>query len=247
MDRRRFLSDSSFELSLSDLAKNLTSAPGEDDPVETARAAPDLPGHWSLWGRGALIRFAGNDTGVNLNGDVLTGLLGLDYARGRWLAGVGLSWSDGDGAYRSADGDGELDSTLLSVHPYLRYALTDRLSVWGVLGYGRGQLQLTPESGDQRHLSPDPADNCAACDVTLTPGIKTDLGMSMGALGLRGTLYASAATALALKSDLLWTSTASTATAGLAAATGDNPPGAAVADRQPPARPGGRPGAGAER
>ena len=65
-----------------------------------------------------------------VDGDVLTGLLGLDYARGRWLAGVGLSYSDGAGGYRSTAGDGKLGSTLVSVHPYLRYAFTPRLSAW---------------------------------------------------------------------------------------------------------------------
>ncbi len=204
-DQRQFLSQSSFNLSLADLRTDMSSYSGEDEPIETVRAAPERAGHWSLWGRGALTHFAGQDTGVSLNGDVLTGLLGLDYARGRWLAGMGLSWSDGDGAYRSAAGNGDLDSTLLSVHPYLHYALTERLSVWGVLGYGQGTLQLTPLRTGAPPQAP----------------ITTDMSMGMGALGLRGTLYTSATTELALKSDVLWTRTASDATTGLMATAGD--------------------------
>ena len=192
-DKRRFLSRSSFDLSLS----------GRDgEAIETATAVPEAPGHWSLWGRGALTHFSGVDEGVNLDGDVLTGLLGLDYARNRWLAGVALSYSDGDGNYRATGNGaaGELDSTLVSVHPYLRYALTARLSVWGTLGYGAGTLRLHP-GRDQ-------------------DAIETDMQMGMGALGLRGIVYATQSTELALKSDALWVRTTSDAAPGLQAVDG---------------------------
>ena len=200
VDRRQFLSGSSFDLSLSALGRET-----DGEAIETARVR-ETPGHWSLWGRGALTRFAGQDTGVSLDGDVLTGLLGLDYSRGRWLAGLGLAYNDGDGAYRAPDSGtaGKLDSTLVSVHPYLHYALTDRLSAWGTLGYGAGGLRLRPE----RDGAPEQA------------AIETDIQMRMGALGLRGTVYASTTTELALKSDLMWVRTASSATAGLAAVDG---------------------------
>ena len=192
-DKRRFLSRSSFDLSLS----------GRDEQaIETTTAIPEAPGRWSVWGRGALTHFAGVDESVNLNGDVLTGLLGLDYARERWLAGVALSYSDGDGSYRAAGNDaaGDLDSTLVSVYPYLRYALTARLSVWGALGYGAGTLRLHP-GRDQ-------------------DAIETDMQMSMGALGLRGVVYATQSTELALKSDALWVRTTSDAAPGLQAVDG---------------------------
>ena len=147
VDRRQFLSGSSFDLSLSALGRET-----DGEAIETARVR-ETPGHWSLWGRGALTRFAGQDTGISLDGDVLTGLLGLDYSRGRWLAGLGLAYNDGDGAYRAPDSGtaGKLDSTLVSVHPYLHYALTDRLSAWGTLGYGAGGLRLRPDGTGRRH------------------------------------------------------------------------------------------------
>ena len=97
VDRRQFLSGSSFDLSLSALGRETDAA-----AIETARVR-ETPGHWSMWGRGALTRFTGQDRGLSLDGDVLTGLLGLDYSRGRWLAGVGLAYNDGDGAYRASD------------------------------------------------------------------------------------------------------------------------------------------------
>ena len=193
-DKRRFISQSSFDLSLSDLGK-------EEESIETVKAASDRPGQWSLWGRGAMIHFSGTDEGVNINGDVLTGLLGVDYARNRWLAGVALAYHDGDGTYRSARNGkaGVLDSTLITVNPYLRYTLADRLSVWGTLGYGQGTLRLRPER-----------------DATVPQeSIDTDMQMSMGALGLSGIVYAGAHTELALKSDALWVRTSSDETQGL--------------------------------
>ena len=200
VDRRQFLSGSSFDLSLSALGRET-----DGEAIETARVR-ETPGHWSLWGRGALIRFAGQDTGVSLDGDVLTGLLGLDYSRGRWLAGLGLAYNDGDGAYRAPDSGtaGKLDSTLVSVHPYLHYALTDRLSAWVALGYGAGGLSLRPAR-----------DGAPELEI-----LETDTQMRMGALGLRGIVFANAATEMALKSDLMWVRTASSATEGLAAVDG---------------------------
>ena len=200
VDRRQFLSGSSFDLSLSALGRET-----DAEAIETARVR-ETPGHWSMWGRGALTRFTGQDRGLSLDGDVLTGLLGLDYSRGRWLAGVGLAYNDGDGAYRASDSGavGELDSTLVSVHPYLHYALTDRLSAWGTLGYGAGGLSLRPGRDGAPELET----------------LETDIQMRMGALGLRGTVFANAATELALKSDLMWVRTTSSATAGLAPVDG---------------------------
>ena len=190
--RRQFLSRSSFNLSLSGMSEE------PDMPRnETLRSAGD----WSVWGRGALTHFAGSDAEVRLSGDVLTGLMGLDYARNRWLAGVALSYSDGDGAYHSAAGEGDVSSVLVSIHPYLRYALTGRLSVWGVLGYGQGEMRL-----EQTLIGTGPED-----------AMKTDMSMGMGAAGIRGIVYATADTELALKSDVLWVRTSSEATAGLAA------------------------------
>ena len=200
VDRRQFLSGSSFDLSLSALGRET-----DAEAIETARVR-ETPGHWSMWGRGALIRFTGQDRGLSLDGDVLTGLLGLDYSRGRWLAGVGLAYNDGNGAYRASDSGavGELDSTLVSVHPYLHYALTDRLSAWGTLGYGAGGLSLRPGRDGAPELET----------------LETDIQMRMGALGLRGIVFANAATELALKSDLMWVRTTSSATAGLAPVDG---------------------------
>ena len=191
----------------------MKSVSGDDESIETVKAAPDLPGHWSLWGRGALTRFGGTDAGVRLSGDVLTGLLGLDYSRDRWLAGVSLSYSDGRGTYQAPGSGvtGKLDSVLLGLHPYLRYALTERLSVWGALGYAEGELRLRSTR-----------DAITGDGLKSVPGevIETGMQLGMGALGLRGTVYESGSTTLALKTDALWVHTASDAAPGLQAVDG---------------------------
>ena len=204
IDKRRFLSRSGFNLDLSGLGK----AP---DGTEVARALPEPGGRWSLWGRGALTHFAGQDAGVSLDGDVLTGLLGVDYARDRWLAGVALAYSDGAGTYSAparGHSAGALDSALVSVHPYLHYRVTPRLAAWGALGYGEGALRLRPDRGAGDGLK------------TVSGEMETGLQLGMGALGLTGTLYATDTTELALKSDVLWVHTASKATHGLQAVDG---------------------------
>ena len=228
--KRRFISQSSFNLSLTDhynKGTELNSVPGESAvPVESMI---NPSGRWSLWGRGALTHFAGVDESVNLNGDVLTGLLGLDYARNRWLAGVALAYHDGNGTYTSTrnGGAGDLDSTLVTVNPYLRYALTERLSVWGTLGYGTGTLQLRQELKGQGQIGTElnsvPGESAGTgVGLQSDPGvapplqvIETDMQMTMGALGVRGIVYATESTELALKSDALWVRTSSEETDGM--------------------------------
>ena len=101
----------------------------------------------TAWGRVAGTRFNGRDDGsLTLDGDVLTGTMGVDSEWDRWLAGLAVSHSRGDGSFSMTDGierdSGELDNTLTSIHPYLRYAVNDRLDVWGLLGYGWGDLTV---------------------------------------------------------------------------------------------------------
>ena len=103
----------------------------------------------TAWGRVAGTQFNGRDRVVALDGDVLTGTLGVDREWERWLAGVAVSHSRGDGSYRIAGngGAGEVENVLTSLHPYLRYAVNERLDVWGVLGYGWGDVTLKPGPG----------------------------------------------------------------------------------------------------
>ena len=135
MTGREALLGSSFHLALG----------GED-----AAGARDT--RCTAWGGAAASRFDGEAEGLSLDGDVTTFTLGTDASWARWLAGIAVSLSEGDGTFRDHAktdqtdhpdlGSGTLTSTLTAVHPYVRYEASDRLSVWGILGYGTGELDL---------------------------------------------------------------------------------------------------------
>ena len=101
------------------------------------------------WGRGATTSFSGTEAEVTLDGQVSSGLVGVDYQRGRFLGGVLLSRSQGDGNFAGASLEGApnrngiVESTLTGIHPYLRLDLTDRLGAWGLLGRGAGTMTTT--------------------------------------------------------------------------------------------------------
>ncbi|WP_236619848.1 autotransporter outer membrane beta-barrel domain-containing protein, partial [Candidatus Synechococcus spongiarum] len=133
----------------------------------------------SLWGEGALSSFRGQEATLSLNGDVTTALVGADWRTERWLAGAALSHSWGNGGYAGEDGnDADLSATMTGLFPYGRYALTPRLGVWAVAGYGRGKLSVTPDGAEREYR----------------PGST----MVMGAVGLDGLLLDGGAEGLSL-------------------------------------------------
>ena len=113
---------------------------------------------WTAWGRAAATRFDGDADGLSLDGDVTTVTLGADAAWSRWLAGVAVARSTGKGGFRNHGaraghpdrGTGRLESTLTSVHPYARVDVSERLSLWGVLGYGTGEVMLATDANGGR-------------------------------------------------------------------------------------------------
>ena len=111
--------------------------------------APGWLGQWSAWGQTAETRFDGADGRLSLHGEVATATVGFETRRERWLAGVAVSHSEGEGAYAQANaGGGTVTSELTNVAPFARYDLSDRVSLWGALGYGAGGLSLTPKRAD---------------------------------------------------------------------------------------------------
>ena len=94
----------------------------------------------------------------------------MDSRRDRWLAGVTLSYSEGEGAYTHPEAaGGAVTSTLTSLNPYVHYRLNERTNLWGVLGYGVGGLTLTPDSGG------------SGTEPAIGSGIETDLATTMAA------------------------------------------------------------------
>ena len=150
----------------------------------------------SAWGRVATSSFDGDEDRMTLEGTVTTATLGVDGVFKRWLTGVALAYSAGDGSFTQTEApSGDITSTLTSVHPYVGYALSDRVKLWGMVGYGSGSLELVLAGQDP---------------------LRTDIDMTMGALGVRGTVLQTAAgLELAIRSDVLWVNTGSAATPGM--------------------------------
>ena len=153
---RELVAGSSFNLA----------APVED---EATREVQGDGGRWGVWGRGDWSTFTGTEGDLELDGSVITSTLGTDYRRDRLLVGLALAYSSGAGTFRVEDGDaGDLSGSMLSVHPYVRLALRERLAVWSTLGFGAlGELGLDPDG---------------------VPAIATDMGMLFGAFGAQGAL-----------------------------------------------------------
>ena len=119
-----------------------------------------------FWGRGVLSRFSGTEDDLSLDGEVFSTMLGADWTKRPWTADVLLSHTQAKGSYQGASA-GRVESDLTGLYPYGQHALTSRLSVWGVAGYGTGTLAVTPDG---------------------LPTVETDIDLAMAAVGLRSVL-----------------------------------------------------------
>ena len=155
----------------------------------------------SLWGRGAISSFSGTEDELNLDGEVASTMLGADLSTDKGAAGAMLAHSRGDGTYTEGEHGGTVESTLTGVYTYGRYALSRRLALWGIAGYGEGTLDLTPQGQKT---------------------IETDMDLAMAALGLRGVVVeapAEGGAEVALTTDALGVRTTTDAVAGELVAT----------------------------
>ena len=168
-------------------------------------------GSLSIWGRGAYGSFEGRDartgTPVTVDGEVTTGMLGVDYTRERLTFGATFTHSAGNGGYEGEGAiedektGGQVETTLNALTPWASMDLHERLTVWGALGLGTGDMTLTPDGANP---------------------ITTDIDWRMAALGTRGRLTENeGGFVLDLTSDAFWTRTSSEAALGLAASSSD--------------------------
>ena len=165
-------------------------------------------GSFAFWGQMSRGSFGGTEGNLSLEGHVTTGMLGADYARGRWLAGLLLSRSTGDGDQSGVeapaclagqgseanpcagplrDGNADIEASLTSAVAYAALRQSERMELWGALGHGAGELMVkTPINGIQR----------------------TDTAWTMAAAGLRNDLVevseGDSGPMLTLASDALW-------------------------------------------
>ena len=175
---------------------------------------------WTSWGQGASVsRFSAAVPGLGLSGEAATGSMGMDYEHGRLLTGFAMTHSVGEGTAQDEGWRYALGSTATMAMPYVRLALSDRVSAWGLAGTGTGRLTLD-------------------LDGAVPQSYRTDLSMTLAAVGMRGDLLAPTAPgefALALKADAFWVRTESEGVSAsrfgnLAAARGESSRVRAVLD-----------------
>ncbi len=157
--------------------------------VAAAGAERSASARWTAWGRGVTSRFSGREGPLSLDGEVSTGLLGVDARWQRLMAGVAVAHSLGDGEFSMGTSRGRLEGTLTGVHPYARYDAGEGLTAWGMLGYGWGTLTYVDDGTAAR--------------------AETDIENGMAGLGVRGVLFAAGGTELAVRADALMTWTRS--------------------------------------
>ncbi len=153
-------------------------------------------GFGALWGHGATSRFNGSEGDMRLDGQVHSGMVGADWMRGRGVGGFVVSHSRGDGGFNSEDREGELEASVTGIYPWGSFAISDRLTLTGLAGYGKGALKLLPEGA----LS-----------------IETDTSLAMAGVDLRGVLLESSGgpvPELAASSEVLGVRTTSDAARG---------------------------------
>ena len=120
----------------------------------------------SVWSRNSRSHFSGTEDALSLDGDVRTTMLGADYARGALTVGLSVGRTLGLGGYSGPSG-GRMSTSMTGFYPWVGYQVNDRVSVWGVTGYGTGALSLTPDGAS---------------------ALQTGMSMAMTAAGTRGEL-----------------------------------------------------------
>ena len=94
---------------------------------------------WTVWGQSDLQSFAGEHSPTaRYDGELWTTYVGVDARLSeRWLAGVAVSRSRGNGDWNVGASTGRLTTTLTSVQPYLRWS-DGGTTIWATGGGGPG-------------------------------------------------------------------------------------------------------------
>ena len=134
----------------------------------TSAGEQTTPSGWTFWGQANAGGFEGRpEDDLALDGTVRSAYLGADYRFGGGpLVGLALSRTTSSIGFESGiNGTGTVDARLTSVYPYARWSPRAGLSVWGLLGAGRGTADLF-EDATRRQFD-------------------TSIGMAMTAAGVR--------------------------------------------------------------
>ena len=106
----------------------------------------------ALYGSGSYGQLSGGEDGVDWDGDLIGGYVGIDkWLQEDMLVGVSISYFKGEFDYDDPDStdDGKYDVNLTSVHPYIGWSVSDDLDVWASIGYGTGEVELVDSAGSR--------------------------------------------------------------------------------------------------
>ncbi len=138
------------------------------------------PGGWTFWGQANAGGFKGRpEDDLALDGTVRSAYLGADYRFGTGpLVGLALSRTTSSIGFESGvNGTGAVDARLTSLYPYAQWSPHAGLSLWGLVGAGRGTAKLSEDATGR--------------------DFATNIGMAMTAAGVRQRLTG----VLAVKAD----------------------------------------------
>ncbi len=142
-------------------------------------------GTWSLWST----RDSRNFSGEGYEGNTDTTFMGLDIlANKNWLVGVTASRNAGTSQYSWGTASQTMNTELLSVMPYFNFEPSSKTSLWGVVGYGTGDITSTVVNASSQ---------------------SSDLSMNLGMLGGRQALAQAGILQLAVRGDASFANLAS--------------------------------------
>ncbi len=156
---------------------------------------------FGLWGRGSHSGFESEESGLKLDSEVKSYLLGMDWKKDNHLFGLMLARSLSEGDYSLSGDKGGVATELTALIPYLGYA-NEHTSGWASLGIGYGEMTFSP---------------------TGSRSLKTNIDWLMMGGGTSGALGSSdrwGGAHLRWNTDMLLTQTRSKGTADLASDSG---------------------------
>ena len=164
LDWQQALAGRSFALPLSTL--NL--AQGQEGVMSDEESSSTL----ALWGGGNYTGYGNAIEGTQVDGDGFSGTVGIDLQpMPRLVTGLALTTSRWGLDYTtSTDGiteAGTYEVGITMVNPYLNWLATDQLSFWATFGYGRGEVEQTPDGED---ATPAPQTQTQTDDLTSWAG-----------------------------------------------------------------------------
>ena len=112
----------------------------------------DLFSSLAVWGSGDYTSYGNTIAGTDVDGNGFSGAIGIDLQpMPRLVTGLALTTSRWGLDYTTnTDGSSEAGTYeigVTTVNPYVNWSATDQLSLWATFGYGRGEVEQTPEGG----------------------------------------------------------------------------------------------------